>query len=108
MNSISALKSLGATPEILSLESTTVPNLTESLTKSRPDIIIFSAGSGGKGGPERTRAVDYEGAVKVFDAMEGCGIKRLLYVGAVDVRDRSRGDPEYYNEESCEFSWNCT
>lgn len=29
-------------------------------------------------------------------------MKRLVYVGAIDVRDRSKGMLEYYNEESGE------
>ena len=61
-------------------------------------MIAFSAGSGGKGGPERTRAVDYEGAVKVFDAIEGVeGPKPLLVlVSAIDSRDISADPPPHY------------
>jgi malate/lactate dehydrogenase len=34
------------------------------------DVVFFSTGAGGKGGEERTRSVDYEGALKVFDTIE--------------------------------------
>ena len=53
------------------------------------DIVYFSAGAGGKGGPERTKKVDYEGALKVFDAIELVkGDKpRLILVSAIDIRD---------------------
>ena len=44
--------------------------------------------------------VDFEGAVKVYDAMEAANVKRLLLVGAIDVRDPSKGYPEYYDEAS--------
>jgi len=100
----SDLSSLSATPLILSLEDASVPTLTSTLTEVHPDAVVFSAGAGGKGGPSRTRAVDYEGALKVFDAMEASGIKRLIYVGAVDVRDRSKGYPEHYTEEDRKHS----
>jgi nucleoside-diphosphate-sugar epimerase len=97
------LKSLGTQPIVLSLESSTVPDLVTLLSDHKPDTIIWSAGAGGKGGKERTMAVDYEGAVKVFEAMEISNFRRLVYVGAVDVRSREKGVPEYYNEESGEF-----
>ena len=79
----------GAVPLVLSLEDEpkeTFANLFEG-----KDIVYFSAGAGGKGAPERTRKVDYEGALKVFDAIELVeGAKpRLIMVSAIDVRDRS-------------------
>ncbi|ORY27757.1 hypothetical protein BCR39DRAFT_565604 [Naematelia encephala] len=94
------LKALGAQPAIASLEEITVPSLTSLLTQHSPDSVVFSAGAGGKGPQSRTRAVDYEGAVKVFDAMENANVKRLLYVGASDVRDTTKEAPEWYTEES--------
>ena len=47
--------------------------------------------------------MDFEGAVKVYDAMEAANVKRLLYVGAIDVRTRKGDYPEYYNEASSEW-----
>ncbi|KAL7418569.1 hypothetical protein Q5752_007027 [Cryptotrichosporon argae] len=92
------LTSLGATPHVLSLESTSKPELTAFLSSAQPDIVVFSAGAAGKGGPERTRAVDFEGALKVFDACEAVGC-RVIVVGATDVRDR-RVDAEWYDDAS--------
>lgn len=62
------------------------------------DLVYFSAGAGGKGGPERTRNVDYEGALKIFDAIELVkGPKpRFIMVSAIDVRDRSQKPPTHY------------
>lgn len=54
------------------------------------DVVYFSAGAGGKGGEERTKKVDYEGALKIFDAIEGVEESvrpRLVLVSALDVRD---------------------
>lgn len=103
--SISDLKSLGAQPEILSLESAPVTALTTLLTTHSPDIVVFSAGAGGKGDKSRTRAVDYDGAVKVYDAMESANVRRLVVVGAVDVRDRTGKVPKWYTREDGEHFW---
>lgn len=61
------------------------------------DVVYFSAGAGGKGGEERTRKVDYEGAVKVFDAIEAVqGDKpRLILVSAIDIRDPEKVPAHY-------------
>lgn len=42
--------------------------------------------------------MDFEGAVKVYDAMEAGNVKRLVLIGAVDIRDRSKGYPEWYDD----------
>ncbi|KAJ7607535.1 NADH(P)-binding-domain-containing protein [Roridomyces roridus] len=77
----------GATPLLLSLEESPVSAFTEAFEGAY--VVYFSAGAGGNGGEERTKAVDYEGAVKVFDAIEGVqGPKpRLILVSALDVRN---------------------
>ena len=51
----------GATPYVLSLEDASVKDFAELFDKEKPDGVVFSAGAGGKGGEERTKAVDYEG-----------------------------------------------
>jgi nucleoside-diphosphate-sugar epimerase len=86
----------------LSLETASVPSLTSLLTSERPDAVVWSAGAGGKGDKSRTRTVDFEAAVKVFDALEAANVKRLLYVGAIDVRDKTQPPPKYYTPESGE------
>ena len=77
----------GAKPLVLSLEDDTEEKFAEIFEDK--DVVYFSAGAGGKGGPERTRKVDYEGALKVYNAIELVrGTKpRLILVSAVDVRD---------------------
>lgn len=62
-------------------------------------MVVFAAGAGGKGDKSRTRKVDYEGAVKVYDAMESANCKKLILVGAVDIRDRESDVPGWYNDE---------
>lgn len=90
------IKSTGATPLLLSLEDSP---LSEFVTAFKgQDVVYFSAGAGGKGGEERTKKVDYEGAVKVFDALErveGQTKPRFILVSAIDIRDPEK-IPEHY------------
>ena len=90
------IKAASAHPLLLSLEDAPVADFTRVF--EGVDVVYFSAGAGGKGGPERTKKVDYEGAVKVFDAIEGVEGKkpRLILVSAVDVRDPNGKVPEHY------------
>ncbi|CCO31069.1 UPF0659 protein [Rhizoctonia solani AG-1 IB] len=69
-----------------------VPNLA--------DVVYFAAGAGGNGGEERTKAVDYQGALKTFDAIDGVSGKkpRLVLVSGLDVGNEDRF-PEHYTEE---------
>jgi hypothetical protein len=90
-----SIKSALAHPVLLSLEDDPVSAFTQTFQGSK--VVYFSAGAGGKGGEARTKKVDYEGAVKVFDAIEGVeGSKpRLILVSAVDVRD-PEAVPDHY------------
>ena len=74
-------------PLLISLEDAPVSDFTHAFTGS--DVVVFSAGAGGKGGPERTRKVDYEGALKIFDAIDALPEPRprLILVSAIDVRN---------------------
>ncbi|KAF8605743.1 NAD(P)-binding protein [Ceratobasidium sp. AG-I] len=88
----------GAKPHVLSLEDAPVSDFAQLFTGA--NAVIFAAGAGGKGGEERTRAVDYEGALKVFDAIDAVsGTKpRLVLVSGLDVGNEDRF-PEHYTEE---------
>ncbi|KAL5479107.1 hypothetical protein ACEPAI_2395 [Sanghuangporus weigelae] len=88
----------GVSPLVLSLEDDPKEKFAEAFENK--DIVYFSAGAGGKGRPERTRKVDHEGALKVFDAIElVSGQKpRLIIVSAIDVRDPNV-IPAHYNDE---------
>lgn len=91
-------------PVIASLEQSSVSDIASLSTKYSPNIILFSAGAGGKGGVERTKAVDEDGAIKVFDAIEQSGIaksesfRRFLLVSAIDVRDKNKPPPSWYQK----------
>ena len=83
------------TPLVLSLEHSPVSAFTEAISDA--DTVVFSAGAGGKGGPDRTRIVDYEGAVKIYNAIEAIPGKKphLLLVSGADVRDPDKIPPHY-------------
>lgn len=54
------------------------------------DVVVFSAGAGGKGGPEMTNAVDGEGLKTAAEAAALAGISRFLLVSAFP--EASRGE----------------
>ncbi|SJL12400.1 related to UPF0659 protein C216.03 [Armillaria ostoyae] len=98
------IEDTGATPQVISLEDSSISDFAK--TFEGKDIVYWSAGAGGKGGEERTKKVDYEGAIKVFDAIEAVqGSKpRLIYVSAIDLRDRSAPPPAHYTEADLALS----
>jgi len=100
--------SSAVTPIVASLENDPVSKFTDMFEDT--DVVVFSAGAGGKGGPERTEKVDYQGALKVFDAIEAvqrAGEKpRLLLVSSIDTRDRNIVIPSHYNEDDVRHSEN--
>ncbi|TCD60266.1 hypothetical protein EIP91_010445 [Steccherinum ochraceum] len=99
------IKATAANPVVMSLEDDPAAKFTEFFEQTKTNVVVFSAGAGGKGGPERTKKVDYEGAVKIFDAIEGVtGEKpRLILVSAVDNRDLSIV-PDHYTAKDVEAS----
>jgi hypothetical protein len=70
----------GAKPFVLSLEDDSVEKFAELFEGY--DVVYFCAGAGGKGGEERTKKVDYEGALKVRDCFS--------YKAGCLLRDRCR------------------
>lgn len=54
------------------------------------DVIIFTAGSGGKTGDDMTLLVDLDGAVKSMQAAEIAGVKRYIMVSALWAENRNR------------------
>jgi nucleoside-diphosphate-sugar epimerase len=75
------LRAAGAEPTLCDLESAPVDEVAAHLAAA--DAVIFAAGAGGRGGLERTRAVDLTGALKFADAAERAGIRRLLLVSSM-------------------------
>ncbi|KAK5116473.1 hypothetical protein LTR62_008022 [Meristemomyces frigidus] len=99
------IESLGGNPIVQSIEDSSVTDLATTIRATSATTIIWSAGAGGKGGPERTQAVDRDGAIKSMDAAARAGVKRYIMVSAIDVRDReTKAEPEWYDEGDRERS----
>lgn len=64
------------------------------------DAIVFSAGSGGNTGDDKTLTIDLDGAVKAMEAASHSGIKRFVMVSALNADNRnaweSSGLKPYY------------
>lgn len=90
---------------VKSLEELSTDEVAKLFESHDPNVILFAAGAGGKGGEERTFKVDRDGAIKVFDAIEKSGIgakdtfSRFILVSAVDVRDVEKTKPDWYKED---------
>jgi len=73
--------------EVASLESS-VDEIARAMKGK--DAIVFTAGSGGKTGYDKTLEIDLDGAVKSMIAAEQVGIKRFVMVSAYLADERSR------------------
>lgn len=74
------LRADGAVPVSGDLQQLDAVGLAELLAGS--DVVVFSAGAGGKGGVETTRAIDGRGLELAVDAARRAGVQRLLLVSA--------------------------
>ena len=86
-----ALKKLGAQVVIGDLEGT-VDELAEAMKDQ--NAIVFTAGSGGSTGPDKTLIIDLDGAVKTMEAAEKQGISRYILVSAYGADQRSKWPEE--------------
>lgn len=63
------------------------------------DKVIFAAGSGGKTGPEKTTAVDQEGAKGLIDVSKNAGIKKFVMLSSINAdKPESGGELQHYLE----------
>ncbi|MED2971073.1 SDR family oxidoreductase [Fictibacillus sp. B-59209] len=85
------LEKLGAETVVANLEGS-VSELAEAVKGS--DAIIFSAGSGGSTGSDKTLLVDLDGAAKMVEAAEQAGVDRFVMVSALQAHNR-----ENWNEK---------
>lgn len=94
---IKSFEDQGIDTKLLSLEDT-VEKISQVLEGN--DAVVFTAGSGGSTGDDKTLAIDLDGAVKAMEAAENTGVKRFVMVSAIHADDRSKwndsGIPGYY------------
>lgn len=75
----------------------TVERANSVLDKVKPDIVVFSAGAGGKGGPSRTKAVDEVAAKSYISAsLAKPEVKKFLIISYIASR---RGRPSWWTDE---------
>lgn len=88
------LKKLGTETIIADLEA---PLPDEAFTDC--DTVVFTAGSGGKTGADKTILVDLWGAVKAIDMAKKHNIKQFVMVSSRDAGDPENGTPaiKHYN-----------
>lgn len=64
----------------------------------KADAVVFTAGSGGHTGADKTMMVDFDGAIKAMDAAKKAGVQRFIIVSAIGVHKRDNwmsGAPYY-------------
>src|SRR5690606_2514984 len=82
------LEALGSTPVHGDLLELNVNALAQLMAGS--DVVVFSAGAGGKGGPEMTNAIDGRGLELTVAAAQKAGIRRFLLVSAFPEASRGK------------------
>src|SRR5690606_6464108 len=90
------LKKLGATPVSGDLLELNVSELAQLMAGS--DVLVFSAGAGGKGGPEMTNAIDGRGLeLAVAAAITVCS-ERFVEVSAIPEATRGKKVSETFDK----------
>ena len=79
-----ALETQGIHSVLIDVEQDSIETLTSKL--SGYDQIVFSVGSGGKTGADKTIAVDLDGAVKAIRASETAKVEHFIMVSTWDSR----------------------
>lgn len=88
------LRTAGAEPIVLDLESATVDEVAAALRGA--DAAVFAAGAGPGSGAERKQTVDRDAAVLLADAAERAGVRRFVVVSTVGADAASTNpDPVY-------------
>ncbi|WP_309476938.1 SDR family oxidoreductase [Bacillus sp. ISL-34] len=54
------------------------------------DAVVFTAGSGGRTGADKTMMIDFDGAIKSMEAAKQARVKRFVIVSAIGVKDRDK------------------
>ncbi|MFJ5770985.1 SDR family oxidoreductase [Psychrobacillus sp. NPDC093180] len=82
---MNVLKEKGVEAVVSNLEGS-VDEIAEAIRGC--DAVIFTAGSGGHTGPDKTLLVDLDGAVKSMEAAEKVGVDRYVMVSAIHANNR--------------------
>lgn len=72
----------GVSTALIDLENS-IDDIAEA--SKQADAVVFTAGSGGSTGADKTMLIDFDGAVKSMKAAEQTGIKRFVLVSAIGI-----------------------
>ncbi|MEU5719825.1 SDR family oxidoreductase [Streptomyces sp. NPDC020403] len=109
------LRSAGAEPVVLDLESATTEEVAEVLRGA--DAAVFAAGAGPSSGIERKATVDRGAAVLFADAAEQAGVRRYVVVSSMgadpghpgdevfDAYLRAKGEADAYVRSRAGLDW---
>ncbi|GGZ13623.1 SDR family oxidoreductase [Streptomyces nitrosporeus] len=109
------LRSAGAEPVVLDLESATVDQAADVLRGA--DAAVFAAGAGPNSGAARKDTVDRGAAVLFADAAERAGVRRYVVVSSMgadpghpgdevfDVYQRAKGEADAYVRSRGALEW---
>ncbi|SFE05189.1 NAD(P)H-binding [Lentibacillus persicus] len=78
----SFFENLGAETAVVDLEESV-----DAIAKAAEDVdtVVFTAGSGGHTGKDKTIMVDLDGAVKTIEAAKAAGVKRFVLISSFDT-----------------------
>ncbi|MDA3919982.1 MAG: SDR family oxidoreductase [Salinisphaera sp.] len=96
-SSIAMIRNAGQAPEMTALgaHETVVADLEDDCSDALAgvDVVIFTAGSGAHTPPEKTDAVDRDGAISLIDQSVRHGVRRFLLVSSMNA-DTPENGPE--------------
>lgn len=83
---VSYFEDLGAETALVDLEGEI-----ENIAKAAEgvDAVVFTAGSGGHTGKDKTVMIDLDGAVKTVEAAKQAGVKRFVMISSFDTRRKA-------------------
>ncbi|MGN7178914.1 sugar epimerase [Paenibacillus sp. FSL R5-0490] len=84
---VSQFEEMGVETALASLEGS-VDELAEAAKGC--DAIVFTAGSGGNTGYDKTLLIDLDGAAKTIEAAEKAGVDRFIMVSAIQANNRDK------------------
>jgi uncharacterized protein YbjT (DUF2867 family) len=84
---VKAFEKLGVETRLADLEGS-VEEIAEAAKGC--DAVVFTAGSGGHTGADKTLLIDLDGAAKTIEAAQKIGIKRFIMVSAIHAHRREK------------------
>ena len=84
----------GANPVVADITALSTEEMAKLFKDLHTEVLVWSAGAGGVGGPERTYAIDRDAAIRSMDAARLAGIKRYVMVSYLGAGSGHGIDPD--------------